>query len=94
VSKIARLTYREHRCSTKRVYSSWLDAEQAAVATIDDIQTGLLPSLNKHGSLMAYRCDYCGQFHIGHFTSHAVRSAWSQRGAVFVTVSPVDWGLG
>ena len=80
------------RCPTKRIYRSWAEAEAAALLAISDIQAGILPR-GKKGSLQAYCCDVCGAWHIGHVTAHTVRSAWTQGGAVTVTVQPRDWGI-
>lgn len=74
---------RFERCPTKIHYSTWQEAEEAAIVTINDLHAGVLKQTNHAGVLMAYRCDVCQAWHIGHFTSHVVRSAPSR-----------DWGIG
>lgn len=90
---LAKATGAFERCPTKLRYTSWTEAEEAALSAIEDQHIGKLKRLGKAGVLMAYLCHGCEGWHIGHFTSHVVRSAWTLAGAVSVTRLPRDWGI-
>ena len=68
------------RCAGKRVYYSWKEAERAALCLIDDLRAGKLPRTSKGYNILAYDCDYCPYWHIGHSTSHQVRRAVAPTG--------------
>lgn len=53
----------ERGCLPKIAWDSWADAELAACLTIDQDQEAGKPL--RH-TLLAYRCPYCGSWHIGH----------------------------
>ena len=41
------------------------------------------------GRLSAYRCEFCGQFHIGHPPANVVQSINARRGEQFKTLAVV-----
>ena len=57
--------FRARRCAQKTSYGSWAEAEEGALLLMEDLRDGKLP-LKKEGNVMAYRCDVCGRWKIGH----------------------------
>lgn len=56
---------RGERCTQKRTYVTWSEAEEEAVQLLEDMRDGKLRIL-KGGNIFAYRCEVCGSFHVGH----------------------------
>ena len=71
-----REAFRLLRCASKQAYATWADAEAALEALLRDKpeDSGLLR--------LAYRCDYCGRWKLGHVSPKALgytNGAWVGR---------------
>lgn len=53
------------RCESKIRYETWAEAEDAAVALLEDLRDGKLRIL-KTGNVFAYQCVFCEWWHVGH----------------------------
>lgn len=67
------------RCRQKRAYHTWAEAEKAALDTIDAIQRGVADDFGKAGTLLAYRCNICGLWHVHHADPAKLQPFWHRR---------------
>lgn len=74
----------DRACVRKVRYETWSNAESACLQLIDDVQAGKARRY-KGGYLMAYLCDYCAGYHIGHAGSYITRRAMNLANMPFWT---------